>query len=108
MLTMTFATYVPDNYSLKAFKEKRLDYGLHLTPIELWGAREHVVKTIAIQNEIVRSLADQHEDVLFLDQASLITGSTRHFNDLCHLTVAGASKFVEYLLRVILPTFQSS
>ena len=107
VLMMTFATYVPDNYSFEAFKAKRLDYGLHLTPIELWGAREHVMKTIAVQNEMMRSLAAQHEDVLFVDQASLITGSTRHFNDLCHLTVAGASKFVEYLLRVVLPQLRS-
>jgi hypothetical protein len=39
VLLMTFATYVPKNYSLEAFKEKRLDYGLHLKPIEIWGAR---------------------------------------------------------------------
>ena len=69
VLLMTFATYVPEDYSLEAFKEKRLDYGLHLTPLEVWGAREHVLETVAVQNEIVRSLAAQHEGVLFVDQA---------------------------------------
>jgi len=37
-LLMTFATYVPEDYSLEAFKNKGLDYGLHLSAIEIWGA----------------------------------------------------------------------
>jgi hypothetical protein len=64
VLLVTFATYVPENYSLEAFKEKRLDYGLHLTPIDVWGDREHVLQTVAVHNEIVRSLAAQHEEVV--------------------------------------------
>jgi len=109
-MLMTFATYVPEDYSLEAFKEKRLDYGygLPLTPIEIWGAREHVLKTVAVHNEIVRSLAAQHEGVLFVDQASLMAGVPRYFNDPCHFTVVGSSKFVEYLLRGLLPSLQSS
>jgi hypothetical protein len=37
VLLMTFATYIPKDYSLEGFKAKRLDYGLHLAPLELWG-----------------------------------------------------------------------
>ena len=107
VLLMTFATYVPEDYSLEAFKEKRLDYGQHYHPIEMWGAREHVLKTVAVHNEIVRSLAAQHEGVLFVDQASLMAGVPRYFNDPCHFTVVGSSKFIEYLLRVLLPRLQS-
>jgi hypothetical protein len=99
VLLMTFATYVPEDYSLEAFKEKRLDYGSHWTPIEIWGAREHVLKTVAVHNEIVRSLAAQHEGVLFVDQARLMAGNPLYFNDPCHFTVVGSLKFVEYLLR---------
>src|SRR5262249_29075443 len=33
VLLMTFATYTPKDYSLEAFKAKRLDYGLHLNPL---------------------------------------------------------------------------
>lgn len=103
LLLMTVATYVPRNYSLEAFKEKRLDYGLHLSPIEIWGAREHVVNTVAIHNDIVRSLAAHHEGVLFVDQARLMVGSARYFNDFCHFSVVGSLKFVENLLRVLAP-----
>jgi hypothetical protein len=38
VLLMTFATYLPADYSLQAFLEKRLDYGLHsAAPIEILG-----------------------------------------------------------------------
>ena len=107
VMLMTFATYVPENYSLEAFKEKRLDYCLHRTPIEIWGRREHVLATVAVHNEIVRSLAAQHAGVLYVDQASLMTGSAHYFNDPCHLTVAGSIKFVENLLQVLLPSLKS-
>ena len=88
MLLMTFATYVPEDYSLEAFEAKRLDYGLHLTPLEVWGTREHVLETVAVHNEIVRSLAAQHAGVLFVDQAKLMAGVPRYFNDPCHVEAA--------------------
>lgn len=104
VMLMTFASYVPEDSSLEDFKAKRSDYGLQRVPIELWGAREHVLNTLAIHNEIVRSLAAEHEGVLFVDEASLMAGEPRYFNDVCHFTVIGSSKFVENLLAVLLPT----
>jgi hypothetical protein len=101
VLIMTFATYVPENYSLEAFRKKQLDYGLHRSPIEWWGAREHVLATVAVHNEIVRSMAAQHKNVLFVDQASLMPRSSRYFNDPCHFTVLGSAKFVENLIGVL-------
>ena len=77
LLLMTFAIYVPEDYSPNAFREKRLDYSLHLTPIEIWGDREHVLATVAVHNEIVRNLAAEHEGVLFVDQARLMTGDRK-------------------------------
>jgi hypothetical protein len=101
MLLMTFATYVPENYSFEAFKKKQLDYGLHLAPIEWWGLREHVLATVAAHNEIVRSMAKRQENVLFVDQASLMQGDARYFNDPCHFTVLGSTKFVENMIKVL-------
>ncbi len=106
VLLMSFATYVPANYSLEAFKAKRLNYGLHRTPIELIGAPEHVLNTVATHNGIVRDLAARHEGVLFVDQARLMAGEPRYFNDVCHLTVLGSAKFVENLLAVLPPTIR--
>jgi hypothetical protein len=101
------AIYVPADYSREAFDAKRLDYGLHLSPIELWGRREDVLATVARHNEIVRGLASRHDGVLFVDQASLMGGSARYFNDPCHLTVEGSARFAEHLVPVVLPTFPS-
>ncbi|MGH2373611.1 MAG: hypothetical protein ACRDIC_09090 [bacterium] len=103
VMLMTYATYVPDDYTPEAFQEKRLAYGLHLIPIELWGRREDVMGAVAAQNAVVRGLAERHRDVLFVDQATLMAGSPLYFNDACHLTVAGSSKFVENLLPHLLP-----
>jgi len=101
-MLMTFATYVPDDYSFEAFKQKRLDYGLHLSPIEQWGRREHVLAAVAAHNQVVRNMLAEHDGLLFVDQAALMTASARYFNDPCHLTVDGSSKFVEHLLAVLL------
>jgi hypothetical protein len=57
LLLMTFATYVPEDYSREAFKHKQLDYALHRAPIQWWGLPENVLATVAVHNEIVRSVA---------------------------------------------------
>jgi hypothetical protein len=101
ILLMTFATYVPENYSREAFNKKQLDYSLHRAPIEWWGRREHVLATVTVHNEIVRALAAQHKNVLFVDQARLMPGSGQHFNDPCHLTILGSAKFVENIVNVL-------
>jgi hypothetical protein len=103
VLLMTFAIYVPPDYSQAAFEQKRLDYGLHTSPVEIWGRPEHVVATVGRQNDVVRRLAAGYAGTLFVDQARLMVGSGRYFNDLCHLTVVGSSIFVENLLRELLP-----
>jgi len=100
-LIMTFATYVPENYSFEAFKQKRLDYGLHRAPIEWWGPREQVLAAVDAHNEIVRRTAAQRPNVVFVDQASLMQGSPRYFNDPCHFTVLGSTRFVENILKVL-------
>lgn len=101
VLLMTFATYLPENYSLEAFRAKRLDYRLHRVPIEKWGAgrmcrpplRSRATSCAWPSNIRRRG---------FVDQARLLPGSGRYFNDPCHFTVAGSEKFVENLLPAVL------
>jgi len=83
-MLLTFAAYVPDNHSLE-------------------GRREYVLHALAVQNEAVRTLAAEHEGVLFVDQARLMAGSPRYFNDPCHFTVVGASRFAENVVAALLP-----
>jgi hypothetical protein len=98
MLLMSFATYVPENYSREAFNKKQLDYTLHRAPIEWWGMRDHVLTTVAIHNEIVRDFARRYRNVLFVDQANLIPGSGRYFNDPCHFTALASNEFVKNIV----------
>jgi hypothetical protein len=101
LLLMTFALDVPENYSLEALREKRLDYDRHTSAIEIWGAREHIEQTVTAHNKIVGRLTVEHEDVLFVDQAILMAGGQRYFDDPCHFTAAGSSKFVEHILSAL-------
>jgi hypothetical protein len=101
---MTFATYVPADYSPEAFAARRLDYGLHLSPLEIWGRREDVLAALALQNDVVRRLAAEQGGVVFVDEARLMTGGARIFNDACHLTVRGSAEFVDHLMDALEPT----
>lgn len=98
MLLLTFATYLPDDYSLQAFNERRLDYTIHLTPIEMWGTPQNVLAAVARHNEIVRSVAARDPGVRLFDQASAMPKGARYFNDVCHLTATGSSVFVQNIV----------
>lgn len=101
MLLATFATYVPPGYTPEAFARKQLDYGLHRSAIEEWGRPEHVLAAITAQNEVVRRLAGGGDGPLFVDQARLMAGEPRWFNDVCHFTVEGSMRFAEHLAEAV-------
>ena len=103
MLLMTYAIYVPEDYSLEKFKEKRLDYVLHLSPLEIFGRPEFVIATVAAHNEVVYRMAVENEGALFVDQARLMGNSSDSFNDPFHFTTTGCSNFVENLVEALLP-----
>lgn len=98
LLVLTFATHLPDDYSLQAFNERRLDYTIHLTPVEMWGTPQNVLAAVARHNEIVRSVAATDPGVRLFDQASAMPKGARYFNDVCHLTATGSSVFVQNLI----------
>ena len=99
---MTLATYVPADYSLEAFEARRLDYGLHLIPLETFGRKEYVLNAVSMHNDIVRGLAAER-GTLFVDQARLLANQPRYFNDPCHFTAAGSARFVEHIVDVLAP-----
>ncbi len=110
LMLMSFAGFIPSDYSFQAFKERRLDYGFHAfhpAPVELIGRPGDVTATLALHNDIVRGLAAAHKNVLFVDQARLMAGVSRYFNDSSHYTLAGASKFVADALGVLIPALNS-
>ncbi|MGO9018851.1 MAG: hypothetical protein ACLQVJ_10930 [Syntrophobacteraceae bacterium] len=98
VLLMTFAFYVPPDYTRENFTKKALDYTLHLCPIELWGTPENTVKTINVHNKVIREIYEQNKGLVFIDQAGLIPQSGLYFNDICHLTYLGSEKFVDNMM----------
>jgi len=101
VLAMTFATYVPDDYSLGSFNARKLDYTLHLSPIEMWGIPPNVLAAVGRHNEIVKNLAAEAPRVHLVDQASAMPKEGRYFNDVCHLTAGGSALFVENMLGTV-------
>src|SRR6185503_11433176 len=86
VVLMSFAHYIPENYTIEAFREKRLDYTAHLCPVELWGRPANVTATLAEHNAVIREIVAEHPDVIYVDQAALMPKSGKAFDDCCHLT----------------------
>jgi len=101
-LLMTFASWIPPDYSREAFAAKRLAYRLHKMPVETWGRVENVRRAVAAHNDVIRRIAARR-GTLFIDQASAITGSADHFDDPFHLTIAGSVAFAANVARTIGP-----
>ncbi len=99
----TFALHVPPDYSLEAFREKRLDYLLFYSPIELWGERDSVVTAVAAHNEVVRRLAAERPGVILVDEDRAMPRGAEFFNDPCHLTSEGSRRFASELVTAIRP-----
>lgn len=98
---MTFAIYVPSNYSLDAFRRHALDYDLHVSPIELWGDPANVVFAVDQQNAAVRRLAAAHPAVTLVDLANVLPRGAEYFNDICHLTLTGSSAFAANIVSTL-------
>jgi hypothetical protein len=108
VLLMTFATWVPQDYSLERFSTGQLPYGLHETPLELWGDPYDVQRAVAVHNAVVRAVANENRGVGFVDQARLLAGEPRWFNDPCHLSLLGARRFVHNLLPAAKPALRKA
>jgi hypothetical protein len=100
---MTFAYYIADGYTQERFLNQTLDYTLHKqdTPIEIWGTPDNVAKGIEVHNAIIRELARQYSHVELIDQQALMPASGRDYLDVCHLTIDGAVRWVEPVLRAL-------
>ncbi len=101
VVLMTFAFYIPEDYSPARFEARQLDYTSHMFPAELWGRPDCLRKGLDVQNDAVTRMALSHPGTLFVDQARLVPQEGKYFNDVCHLTHEGCERFVENLLPAI-------
>jgi hypothetical protein len=102
VMLMTFAYYIPEDYSVERLRSGQLDYGPRqvefVCPAELWGTPENLTNTIDAHNREVIAIANRFENVVFVDQLKNITPSGTNFSDPCHLTDAGCQLFVDKLM----------
>ena len=94
VLLMTYAFFVPEDYSLEKFQNKSLDYVGYKNPIEIWGEPDNVVKGINVHNEIIRDISGRYKNVIFVDQDGLIPKDGSYFDDICHFSEKGCKRFV--------------
>ena len=108
ILVMTFAYYIPDDYSLKKFNAKQLDYDKSRSPIEIWGEPANVKKGLEVHNRVIQGVASDFQSsglsdgkFFFLDMNTLISKNRDNFDDVCHLTGNGSREFVSYVVPII-------
>ncbi|MFO0944915.1 MAG: hypothetical protein U1D30_03045 [Planctomycetota bacterium] len=101
VILASFAIHVPPNYSLSSFQNKQLDYGEHRSPIEIWGTPEQVAECMAAHDAVIKSLSEQFDHVVFVDQAALMPRGKRYFNDICHLTNEGCERFARHIVDAL-------
>jgi len=101
VVLMTFAYYLPANYSLSSFGSKKLYSGDHGVPVEVWGSPPNVVAGLRAHNAVIRRLAKQYPDTFFIDMEKLIPKETAYFADVCHLTDRGCEIFADRLADMI-------
>jgi len=104
VLVMTYAYYLPPNYSLERFEKGQLDYAQSTvkgSPVEIWGLPANVQKGLDVHNNVLQEFA-KTDGVFFVDQQALLGDSAKNFIDVCHLSPAGMEQFVRNLVVELL------
>lgn len=97
LVIMTYAYHLDPKYTEEAFDAEELDYGSHLSKVELWGAAENVKRTLDAHNAVTRRIAAENPGVTLIDEQALMPTGAKYFNDICHLTDAGCAVFVQHI-----------
>ena len=104
VLVMTYAYYLPPDYSLERFEKGQLDYAQSAvkgSPVEIWGLPANVRKGLDVHNNVLREFA-QTDGAFFVDQQALLGGRPKNFIDVCHLSPAGMEQFVHNIFTELL------
>ena len=103
VLLLTFAYYLPDDYTNERFFAHQTDYSFSPDSVatEVWGRKENVVAAIEAHNQAIRRVARNHPDALFFDMAKYLPRDREHFIDICHWTDLGREVFARGVLEAI-------
>ena len=103
VLLLTYAYYLPDDYTNERFFAKTTDYTFvpESVATEVWGRKENVVAAIEAHNAEVRRIAALHPEALFFDMDRHIPKDRAHWIDICHWTDLGREAFARGVLEVL-------
>lgn len=103
-LLVTFATCVPEDYTLQRFLAGEVSYNnperYDPQAIEGWGPRDQVLTGVEQHNAITREVAAAFE-VPLLDAAQLFGSDPFDFGDVCHFSEPGTDRFARLLAGFI-------
>jgi hypothetical protein len=101
VLLLTYAYDIPADYTSERFAQGVLAYGKRpgSTPLgaDTWGRPANVVAAVEGHNSVLRLIAGENPQVLFVDEQELMPKQQRLFLDPCHLTDEGCRRFVDNL-----------
>lgn len=110
LLLLTYAWYLPRDYTNERFKAKQLDYSFTEESVaaEVWGLSHNVARALEVHNAVVRRVAARHPDVWFHDMEREIPKDGEHFIDVCHWTDRGRNTFAHVVSSVLFEVVSNS
>ena len=103
VLLLTYAYYLPADYSNERFFSQQTDYTFMPESVatEVWGLKQNVVAAIEAQNEALRAIAARHPEALFFDMERFIPKRREYWIDICHWTDLGRETFARGVLEAL-------
>jgi hypothetical protein len=117
-ILMTFAWYIPDDYTFKKFRQGSLNYNnpenYDQCSVQFWGKVDYVREGLKRHNSIIRNIAREEQVMLIdIERMSAFSNNSRNFGDVCHLSEEGTEIFVKtitefFLSKDLLPVHGST
>ena len=103
LLIMTYAYYIPENYSYENYVAGKLDWAAHKWPIEEVGKPECVNNGMTIHNEVIEEIYknNNNQNLFFVDFNQIIPKNKTTFEDACHFTDKGVDIMVEEIINSV-------
>jgi len=92
---LTFAYYLPANYSLQKFEDKTLDYTFcdHSRETEIWGLSQNVGRFIDTINAGSKEWVSVSPNAKWIDLQAQFPKNGSYFADVCHFSPKGIHEF---------------
>ncbi len=97
LLLVNYAIHIPEKYDSSMLDSFYTHTQFRSVPVELFGHPPVLASGIATHNAVLEAIVKNNTSCFGLPMDRLLTRSKANFNDVCHLTEAGAIEFVSYL-----------